>query len=103
MADLPLALLGMYQPSFSSTGVDRFGPFVVKIGHRTEKCWRVIFKHLSTLYIHIDLLSGLDTDAFLLALQRFIAWRGTPHKMLSGQETNFHSAERTKGGSDLEP
>ncbi|KAL1266975.1 hypothetical protein QQF64_002650 [Cirrhinus molitorella] len=32
MADLPLARLRLYKPAFYSTGVDCFGPFLVKIG-----------------------------------------------------------------------
>ncbi len=93
MADLPSARLRLYQPPFFSTGVDCFGPFVVKIGRRQEKRWGVIFKCLTTRCIHLDLLNSIDTDAFLLALRRFIARRGTPSEILSDQGTNFRGAE----------
>ncbi len=93
MADLPSARLQLYQPPFFSTGVDCFGPFVVKIGRRQEKRWGVIFKCLTTRCIHLDLLNNIDTDAFLLALRRFIARRGNPSEILSDQGTNFRGAE----------
>ncbi|KAL0151615.1 hypothetical protein M9458_051478 [Cirrhinus mrigala] len=93
MADLPLARLRLYQPPFFSTGVDCFGPFTVKVGRRSEKRWGVIFKCLTTRCIHLDLLASLDADAFLLALRRFIARRGTPSEIVSDQGTNFRGAE----------
>lgn len=94
MADLPKARLRIFRPPFFSTGVDCFGPFIVKIGRRNEKRWGVIFKCLTTRAIHLDLLNSLDTDAFLLALRRFIARRGKPAEIISDQGTNFKGADR---------
>lgn len=94
MADLPPARLRLFQPPFFSTGVDCFGPYTVKVGRRHEKHWGLIFKCLTTKCIHLDLINSLDTDAFLLALRRFIARRGTPSEILSDQGTNFRGAER---------
>ncbi|XP_065102634.1 uncharacterized protein [Paramisgurnus dabryanus] len=93
MADIPSARLRLNQPPFFSTGVDCFGPFIVKIGRRSEKRWGIIFKCLTTRCIHLDLLNSIDSDAFLLALRRFIARRGTPSEILSDQGTNFRGAE----------
>lgn len=94
MADLPPARLRLLKPPFYSTGVDCFGPYVIKVGRRNEKRWGVIFKCLTTRCVHLDLLAGLDADTFLLALRRFIARRGTPAEILSDQGTNFRGAER---------
>ncbi len=93
MADLPLAQLRIYQPPFFSTGVDCFGPFTVKVRRHSEKRWDVIFKCLTTRCIHLNLLNSLDADAFLLALRRFIARRGTPTEIISDQGTHFRGAE----------
>lgn len=93
MSDLPPARLRLFQPPFYSTGVDCFGPYLVKVGRRQEKRWGVIFKCLTTRAVHLDLLNSLDADAFLLALRRFIARRGTPCEILSDQGTNFKGAE----------
>ena len=94
MADLPPARLRIFKPPFFSTGVDCFGPYVIKVGRRSEKRWGVIFKCLTTRCVHLDLLNSIDADAFLLALRRFIARRGTPFEVLSDQGTNFRGAER---------
>lgn len=94
MADLPPARLRLFQPAFYSTGVDCFGPFVIKVGRRSEKRWGIIFKCMTTRGVHIDLLTSIDTDSFLMALRRFIARRGKPHELLSDQGTNFKGGER---------
>lgn len=94
MADLPQARLQIFKPPFFSTGMDCFGPFTVKVGRRCEKRWGILFKCLTTRAVHIDLLSSLDTDSFLMALRRFISRRGKPSEVLSDQGTNFKGGER---------
>ncbi|XP_062392175.1 uncharacterized protein LOC134080001 [Sardina pilchardus] len=94
MADLPSARLRLYKPAFYSTGVDCFGPFLIKIGRRTEKRWGIIFKCMTVRAVHLDLLSHIDADSFLMALRRFIARRGTPSELWSDQGTNFRGGER---------
>lgn len=94
MADLPAARLRLYKPAFYSTGVDCFGPMFVKVGRRHEKRWGIIFKCMTTRAVHLDLLSSLDADAFLMALRRFIARRGTPAELWSDCGTNFKGGER---------
>ncbi|XP_073771200.1 uncharacterized protein [Danio rerio] len=93
MADLPSARLRIFSPPFHSTGIDCYGPFIAKIGRRHEKKWGVIFKCLTTRAVHLDLLNSMDTDAFLLALRRFIARRGRPVEILSDRGTNFRGAD----------
>ncbi|KAL0188999.1 hypothetical protein M9458_016098, partial [Cirrhinus mrigala] len=94
MSDLPCARLQLYKPAFHSGGMDCFGPFLIKIGRRTEKRWGVLFKCLTTRAVHLDLLPSLSTDSFLMALRRFIARRGTPAQLWSDQGTNFRGGER---------
>ncbi|KAK0156275.1 hypothetical protein N1851_000422 [Merluccius polli] len=94
MADLPSARLRLFKPAFYSTGMDCFGPLEVKVGRRREKRWGIIFKCLTTRAVHLDLLTAIDTDAFLMALRRFIARRGTPAELFSDQGTNFKGGER---------
>lgn len=94
MADLPIARLRLYKPAFYSTGMDCFGPFVVKVGRRTEKRWGIIFKCLTTRCVHLEILTSMNADSFLMALRRFIARRGTPAELFSDQGTNFRGGER---------
>ena len=94
MADLPEARLRLYKPPFYSTGMDCFGPMMVTVGRCQEKRWGIIFKCLTTRAVHLDLLRNMDSDAYLMALRRFIARRGTPAELWSDQGTNFKGAER---------
>lgn len=94
MADLPLARQQLFKPAFFSTGMDCFGPYMIRIGRRNEKRWGILFKCLTTRAVHIDLLASIDSDSFLMSLRRFIARRGKPYELLSDQGTNFKGGER---------
>lgn len=94
MADLPAARLRLNKPAFWSTGVDCFGPYMVKIGRRREKRWGIVFKCLTSRCVHLDLMPSMDTDSFLLALRRFIPRRGKPYEILSDRGTNFRGGEK---------
>lgn len=94
MADLPPARLRFHKPPFHSTGMDCFGPFLIKVGRRNEKRWGIIFKCLTTRGVHLDVLTSIDVDAFLMALRRFIARRGKPAELYSDQGTNFKGGEK---------
>ena len=94
MADLPAARLRFNKPPFWSTGVDCFGPYLIKIGRQQKKRWGTVFKCLTTRCVHLDLLPSMDTDSFLLALRRFIARRGKPYEILSDRGTNFREGEK---------
>jgi len=93
MADLPPCRLPLMKPPFYSTGVDCFGPFQVKRGRSTEKRWGIVFKCMTTSYVHLDILYNMDTDSFLMSLRRFVARRGTPFELLSDRGTNFRGGE----------
>ncbi|KAK7880057.1 hypothetical protein WMY93_033275 [Mugilogobius chulae] len=94
MADLPLSRLRLQQPVFYSTGIDCFGPLQVKVGRRNEKRWGLVFKCLTTRAVHIEVLSSISTDSFLMALRRFISRRGKPAEILCDQGTNFRGGDR---------
>ncbi|KAM9364275.1 uncharacterized protein KZ484_010543 [Pholidichthys leucotaenia] len=94
MSDLPVSRLRLQQPSFFSTGIDCFGPMLVKVGCRNEKRWGLLFKCLTTRAVHIEILSSISTDSFLMALRRFISRRGKPAEILCDQGTNFRGGNR---------
>ncbi len=94
MADLPLTRQRYFKPAFYSTGMDCFGPFVIKIGRRNEKRWGVVFKCMTIRAVHLDILHSIDSDSFLMALRRFITRRGKPYELLCDQGTNFKGGER---------
>ena len=44
--------------------------------------------------VHIELVSDLTSDAFILSFQRFVARRGLPTKVYCDNATNFVEASR---------
>ena len=96
MAELPKARLTPYEPAFSYTGVDYFGPFYVKRGRgkTTEKRWGAIFTCMNSRAVHLEVARSLETDDFILVLIRFLNRRGHVKEMRSDYGTNFVGAER---------
>lgn len=85
-------------PTFSNTGVDFAGPFLVKstsVGRKPliTKSYVCLFVCMLTRAIHIELVSDLTTEAFLAALRRFTSRRGVPNRMFSDNATNFVGAQ----------
>ena len=54
MADLPNSRLGYQQPPFTNTGVDYFGPMLVRHGRKTEKRYGMVFTCLTTRAVHLE-------------------------------------------------
>ncbi|XP_066585641.1 uncharacterized protein [Prorops nasuta] len=83
--------------TFEHTGVDYAGPFLVKLHHgrnaKSVKCYVAVFVCLATRAVHLELVSRLDTEAFLAALTRFISRRGKPAVMYSDNGLNFQGAD----------
>jgi hypothetical protein len=94
MADLPLDRVTPYNPPFTFTGVDCFGPFYVKRGRVQEKRYGCLFTCLTIRAIHIEKLSTADSDSFINALVRFCTRRGVPRRIRSDNGTNFVGGER---------
>ena len=82
MADLPPDRLAANTRPFSNTGVDCFGPFLVKRGRAQEKRYGCIFTCLVTRAIHIEVLSSLEADSFINGIMRFSSRRGFPELFL---------------------
>lgn len=93
MADLPSDRVTPGDPPFTKVGVDYFGPIIVTRGRSEIKRYGCLFTCLATRAIHLEVANSLDTDAFLNALQRFIARRGRPELIRSDNGTNFVGAK----------
>ena len=93
MADLPKCRLAIGAPTFTYTGVDYFGPFLVKQNRSSVKRWGCLFTCLTTRAIHIELVESLTTDAFINTLERFVNRRGNPNTLISDCGSNFKGAD----------
>jgi hypothetical protein len=92
MADLPADRITPGRPPFTFVGVDLFGPFVVKRGRTELKRYGCLFTCLTLRAIHIEVVHSLETDSFILALQRFVCRRGQVEIIRSDNATNFVGA-----------
>lgn len=83
---------------FTTTGIDYAGPFLVRDrrgrGYKCYKCYICIFVCFSTKAIHIELVSSLEAQAFIVALRRFTARRGKPRTLVSDNSTTFKGANK---------
>ena len=66
MASLPHSRLRAFTPPFYNTGVDYFGPLLVK-ERRLNDC---LFTCLVTRAVHLEIAHSLETDSFIMALRR---------------------------------
>ena len=94
MADLPTFRTTAFEPCFTHTGVDLFGPLNAKRGRVVVKRWGVLFTCLNSRAVHLELASSLETDCFINVLRRFISRRGTPKTIHSDNGTNLVGAAR---------
>lgn len=97
MSDLPISRVQLHRP-FSHVGMDYGGPFLVKENRRRNtknvKVYVALFICMAVKAVHIEIVSDLTSNAFLAALDRFVARRGIPSDLYSDCGTNYVGAAR---------
>jgi hypothetical protein len=92
MGNLPVERITPTYP-FMQCGVDFAGPVLVLNrrgrGAKTVKAYICLFICFITRAIHLELVSNLSSDAYLLALKRFVSRRGKPVVIFSDNGRNF--------------
>ncbi|KAK7865843.1 hypothetical protein R5R35_003962 [Gryllus longicercus] len=94
MGNLP-AIRVTPSPTFGIVGVDYTGHFWLRHGIRGKsrtKVYLALFVCMVTKAVHIEIVSSLTTEAFLMALKRFVSRRGIPTKIFSDNATTFVGA-----------
>ena len=98
-ADLPKLRLRDDVP-FSGTGVDYFGPILVKNVYIEDELEDELYKAHTALYtcattrgVVLDLVQDATASAFVSSLIRFIARRGCPYEVKSDNGTMFIAQE----------
>ena len=92
IANLPEDRISPSIPPFHHTGVDFFGPILVKVLRSRVKRWGCLFTCFTTKAIHLEVAPSLETDDFINVLERFICRRGSPKIICSDCGTNFKGA-----------
>ncbi|GBN49024.1 hypothetical protein AVEN_59438-1, partial [Araneus ventricosus] len=69
---------------FEVVGVDLAGPLYIKQG---TKVWAVLYTCALYRALHLELVSSLSIDAFLLSFRRLVARRGRPRIIYSDNGT----------------
>jgi hypothetical protein len=85
------------QPPFTSTGVDFAGPLYVKDskkGKTLAKTWIALYTCAVTRALHLELVSSMTSESFLLCFRGFCARRGLPKRMISDNAKTFVTASR---------
>ena len=96
MAPLPEARVTVGSQPFEATGVDYFGPVVVKVNRTKPKRWIALFTCLATRAVHIEIVFSLLSSSFLQAFFRFRSCHGNSVRTLhSDNATTFHGADAT--------
>ncbi|XP_064647116.1 uncharacterized protein LOC135499969 [Lineus longissimus] len=98
MAALPEFRLVPFQPAFTTTGCDLFGPLEIKWGRNTTiKRWGCLFTCLVTRAVYLEMVQSLSSDYFVLTLRQFISRRGPPEEIRCDNGSNFTGAAKELG------
>lgn len=92
MANLPKDRLEQ-SPPFPYCGLDMFGPFIIRERRSDLKRYGIIFTCLNSRAVHLESVSSMETDSFLLCLRRFIGRRGLVRTIRCDNGTNFVGAK----------
>ena len=76
MTDLPLDQVKA-EPSFTYTGLDMLGPFILKEHRKELKRYGIFFTCLSSWTVNLEKVNVIETNQFIQALRIFIARKGS--------------------------
>ncbi|XP_058827916.1 uncharacterized protein LOC131687845 [Topomyia yanbarensis] len=89
MAPLREMRLKAFVQPFTFTGVDYFGPVLVKVGRSNAKRWVALFNCLTSRATHLEVVHSLSTESCIMAVHSFVSRRGIPKEFWSDNATCF--------------
>ena len=92
MSDLPHERINE-SPPFTFSGVDMFGPFIIKERRSEVKRYVVLFTCFSSRAVHLETTVTMETDSLINAMRRFIGRRGSIRSLQSDNGGNFVGAD----------
>ena len=97
MGQLPVSRL-TEAPAFTTCGVDYAGPFLIKTNNLRNspsvKGYLSVFVCFASKAVHLEVVTGRTTEAFLAALKRFTSRRGLPKDIYSDNDGTFRGANK---------
>ncbi|XP_026331032.1 uncharacterized protein LOC113238419 [Hyposmocoma kahamanoa] len=97
MGDLPTNRISVDFP-FKSVGVDYAGPFYIMNrkgrGAKLVKCYLCVFICLRFKCVHLEAVSDLSKESYIMTFRRFVARRGKPAEVFSDNGRNFVAAAK---------
>ena len=91
---LILKKFGRNSIPFATTRFVCFGPFKVKFMRKLLKRWRCLFTCLTKRAVYVEVLPGLEADAYLAVVTGFSTERGNRNTKSSDVRIGFVSAVR---------
>ena len=77
---------------FTITGIDFTGALYVRNNHTEEKVYICLFTCATSRAIHLEAITDLTVDTFLLAFRRFASRRSLPQIVVSDNATTYQAA-----------
>jgi len=79
-------------PPFTVMRVDFTGALYVKEGAEERKVYICLFTCAATRAMHLEIVSDLTAETFLLALRHFASRKSLPHTMIADNASTFLAA-----------
>ena len=81
-------------PPFTVTGIDFTGALYVQQGSAEVKVYICLFTCAMTRAIHLEVVTDLSTEIFLLAFRRFTNRKGLPHTVICDNVSTYLSVAK---------
>ena len=92
MADMPSVRFSAKPAVFKNVGIDYCGPYQVFSGKKPIQRYICLITCLVVRAVHLEPVTDLSTEKYLMAIDHFCSRRGNPEVIYSDNGTNFQGA-----------